>query len=317
MWHGESAVVSSSVVEGAADHENYHELLVSRAMSFFGGAATEEAKLFEALFSGDDSAKEYCKAVDEVGASVTTPPSVGSVLDSRPAITAAAGIAAREGRYTIDDEAKLASYNTRKNAARVAWHMANQAKLEAQLDAALYGGTQDATTAGTSGKPARAATSPMTRPTAGATSAVSAPCDSGGARAAVTRMASEHGLVASALLQGLRAALLRQASEGSFGHVQWTLSKAHLINGGAAYVDDSVGLLRACGFDLVTRRKPFATARAQTASCGTLARSTQHTWPPPRGCLSRSLRCVTLVCMRSRRARGRRERVRLLGAAHA
>jgi hypothetical protein len=35
--------------------------------------------------------------------------------------------------------------------------------------------------------------------------------------------------------------------------VQWTLSKAHLINGGVAYVDDAVSLLRTCGYEVVVR----------------------------------------------------------------
>ena len=68
-------------------------------------------------------------------------------------------------------------------------------------------------------------------------------------------MVSTHGLVGAALLQGLRAALLRQASEAGSAQVLWTLRTAHLINGGTAYVDDAVAMLRACGFELATSRK--------------------------------------------------------------
>ena len=49
------------------------------------------------------------------------------------------------------------------------------------------------------------------------------------------------------LLLGARAAVTRQASEGG-RRVVWTLHRAHLINGGDGYVDDAVGLLRALGY---------------------------------------------------------------------
>jgi len=180
------------------------------------------AELFSRLFAGDAAAKEYCKTVDEVGGGKADESVESSILATRPAATAAAGIENHNGLYTLVDEAKFSSYNKLKNDARVNFHAVNQAALEQRLQQALQ--TTDV---------------PAAEPLG----------DVAAARTALGRMASVHGLVATALLQGVRAALVRQAADGSASRTHWTLSTAHLINGGAAYVDDAVNLLRVCGYE--------------------------------------------------------------------
>ena len=236
----------------------------------------DEASLFDALFSGDASAKEYCTALIEVGAQQRSNLAHSIILATRPTVTAAAGIEQRDGIFTLVNEAMLSAFNERKNEARVDFHAANQAKLEARLEDALRGTQQLAQQSASSTAdtpllevrivPPRRATSP-----APGASPSGGTAGQGGnfetARVALARMATTHGLVATALLQGLRAALLRQAAEGSAAHVQWTLSKAHLINGGVAYVDDAVSLLRTCGYEVVVRPDALEAGESRDNVC--------------------------------------------------
>ena len=71
----------------------------------------------------------------------------------------------------------------------------------------------------------------------------------------------------AALPAATRFALLRQAAEGSAVRVQWTLSKAHLINGGVAYVDDAVSLLRTCGYEVVVRPDALEAGESRDNVC--------------------------------------------------
>ena len=238
-------------------------------------AADDEASLFDALFSGDASAKEYCTALIEVGAQQSSNLAHSIILATRPTVTAAAGIEQRDGIFTLADDAKLSAFNKRKNAARVDFHAANQAKLEARLEDALRGTQQAQQSASSTADtpllevrivPPRRATSPAPGATpSGGTTAQGGSFET--ARTTLARMATTHGLVATALLQGLRAALLRQAAEGSAVRVQWTLSKAHLINGGVAYVDDAVSLLRTCGYEVVVRPDALEAGESRDNVC--------------------------------------------------
>ena len=181
-------------------------------------------QLFEALFTGDTRAKTLCTAIDEVGAGIEVN---GLEFEAETALLSSIGIANQADILKLVDEMKLAAYNSRKNNARVAFHATQRKALEAKLIALIS-------------ETFYAVEIPDIQ---------SSPGNFDVARTMLRSMITKHGLVAVALLQGVKAVLLRQASASS--RIHWHLKREHLINGGICYLESAISLLQVCGFEPV------------------------------------------------------------------
>lgn len=198
-----------------------------------------ESQLFDALFRGDTAARAFCKAIDVIGSG--QPPSVEDATaladaSAYGALASAVGVergGGAQASYVLSDQTSLAAFNTRKNAARAAFHAALEERLERHLDALIHG---------------TEAANPAVMAAPSAAGLLEHPAgDHAAAQVAIADVALRHGLVAAALLQGVRAALHRQAASGT--RVVWCLPRANLINGGEVFASDVVRLLRTLGLE--------------------------------------------------------------------
>lgn len=204
--------------------------------------AWDEERLFAACFAGNAQAQAFCRAVDVVGSGQTASSEDIGALESPDFVhlTSAAGLGwVGEQNATLLDDAALAAFNKRKNAARVAFHASLEERLESRLDALLLASR---TRVGSRATAAEALPTSSAALLEGSTGG-----DYSAARAAITALAARHGLAAASLLQGLRAALLQQAAAST--RVTWRLPRANLLNGGETFLVETVGLLHEVGLE--------------------------------------------------------------------
>lgn len=247
MMEGVSVVRKTRGVRAIWDSLGRDVFLPVNMLNAAMSGPVDEQQLFERLFQGRDDACDICTAIDVVGAGRVAPTAELAAVDATlkaasASLVASAGLAQHQGVFSLVDEDKLASFNGRKNAARVAFHAELQKKLEAKLDNLIQAKPVVVLQTATSPRPARAA----------------AAGELGTARQALTHLSATHGITATAFLLGVQAVLSRQAVAGHHHsgtgcqRVSWHLKRANLINGGEAFVEDAVALLRILGFQLVT-----------------------------------------------------------------